>query len=586
MIIKLQNFFARVPLWIYALAIFAVALGVRLHWIQMKENFHCDESMSVHLCSYTEWKFESGKIYSGRELKNIVYANDAGMKDFAKDIFHLRENNRDYCHTNVYYSLLRCALFGADTTDMHAVVTRGFVLNIALFSVAFVFLTLLLRELFAGKLAVVSGLVAGTLCTGTISMSMWIRPYDLQLAAMSVFAFVFVRCVKTYLRGDSLVSWKNFWALAVISAGTLLSVYFSVLAVVLFGATLCVLALWRIGKSELPFLISVFALGVTFATAIYPNYPLGFLVGRGTEAASKFSPIRIFSNIWDSVIGGILVLADDAMFVPALALLVVAAFAIWRNRNSAVDAGEEKAESVPAVVFLSLVVPAFLAYWATLYLAPYKIVRYVAALLPILLVSVPWALSATRSRVIYVLGNLAFIGVFCGGVFFAKPLPMRASGDVGKVALRAPRLGVGHLAYWNKPDCGEALVEVAKKNPRFVVLDDWRTHGLDLMKLPDSAQVVFAERQDADRTSFDLSNIAPQWNDFALVVPIWGRVSLLGIREIILPKGKVYAETHLDTAGLLIPFSREGSAQSLILKLNEESAQSGGNYFDVVPAEN
>ncbi len=582
MLTKIQSFFARVPLWIWCVLVFAAAVGVRIHWIQQKENFHCDESMSVMLCSYTDWKFENGKIFSGREFKDIAYANDAGVKDLAKDIFHLRENNRDYCHTNFYYSLLRVALYGADTTNMQAVIERGFALNLALFSVAFVFLVLLLRELFSGKLAIVSGLVAGTLCTGTISMSMWIRPYDLSLATMLLFAFVFVRCVKTYRNGESLFSWKNLWLLAVVVAGTLLSVYFAVVAVVLLGVVLCGWAWKNVGKSELPFLASVFVLGVTIATAIYPNYPLGFLVGRGTEAASKFSPFQILNNVWDSFVGGILVLADDAMLIPALALLVVAVIAIRRERDCTETCGV--GANAPVAVALSLFVPAFLAYWATLYLAPSKIVRYVAALLPILLAVVPWALSRTRSRAIYILGNIVFIGAFIAGNFLATPIPMLDSGDVGNYRFREQRIGIKHLVYRDVSANRKIWNEFAEENPHFVILSDWRMHGLDLMNIPDSAQCVFVERNEESREVFDLSNVAPEWKNFTIVVPTWGRVSLLGIHEIVLPKGNIGAETRLNAGGLMFAFSRDESAPAKKLRLNEASAKSGGDYFDIVPA--
>ena len=582
MLTKIQTLLARVPLWIWCVLVFAAAVGIRVHWIQQKENFHCDESMSVHLCSYTDWKFENGKIFSGREVKDIAYANEPGVKDFAKDIFHLRENNRDYCHTNFYYSLLRAALYGADTTNEHAVIVRGFALNLALFSIAFVFLVLLLRELFSGKLAIVSGLVAGTLCTGTISMSMWIRPYDLSLATMLLFAFVFVRCVKAYRRGESLVSWKNLWLLAIVVAGTLLSVYFSIVAVVLLGATLCGWAWKKVGKGELAFLASVFVLGITVATAIYPNYPLGFLVGRGTEAASKFSPIQILGNIYDSFVGGILVLADDAMLIPALALLVVAVIAIRRERDGTETCGA--GANAPVAVALSLFVPAFLAYWATLYLAPYKIVRYVAVLLPILLATVPWALARTRSRAIYILGNVVFIAVFIGGNFLVTRTPMRSSGDVDKLELRAPQLGVNHLVYRKAFENVKTWNELSSENSRFVILTDWRTHGLDLMDLPDSAQCVFVERNEDSKETFDLSNVVPEWKDFTLIIPTWGRVSLLGIHKIVLPKGTIGAETYLDASGIAIAFSRDESAPAKMLRLNEASAESGGDYFDVVPA--
>lgn len=589
MITKLKTFFARAcracsraPLFLWCSLVFLAAVAVRVHFIAQKENFHCDESMSVTLCSVNSpFKELDGKVFSGKEVKDSLYGNAAGVKDFAEDIFHLRENNHDLCHTNFYYSLLRCALYGADSTNMNVVVRRGFGLNLLLFSVGFVFLGLLLRELFGEKkLAIVAGLAAGTLCTGGVSMSMWLRPYELSITAFLFFSLVFVRCAKAYFRGVSLFSWKNFWLLAVAVAGTLLSVYFAVVFVILLGAALIVLAKKKTGGgiTEAPFLFSVFASGVVVATAIYPNYPLGFLVGRGAEAAGKFSPMRIFSNLADSALACLRVLTEDAMLVPVAVLLAAAIIAIARERGRTLRGNApafDAEERTRIRLFASLFVPAALAFAAIMYFAPYKILRYVSALLPILLLVVPATLSFVRSRRIYVVGNAVFIVAFVAVWPFAKPVPMVAASDTSRRG--NVEIGVRHLVYRDAAEGRKTLSALADECSDLVFIADWRLHGMDMMKIPDNARCAFVERTPDTPNVFDVSSSVPAAEKFALIIPVW---TTPPDWKILLPRGKISEEIRLSSGGVAYFFERDEFAPSgEMLCLNENASIESESAF-------
>lgn len=537
--------------------------------------------MSVQLSSCNAPEFDPEIAYSGREVKEIFYGNERGAKELAEDIFHLRENNHDWCHTNFYYSLLRLALFNADTTDMRTVIFRGFVLNLVLFSVAFVFFALFLREIFGGKkLPIIAALTAGTLVPAMLSMSVWLRPYELWFLTVSLFAYVFALCAKNYLNGSTLVSWKNLWIFAGTLAVTLLSVYFSIIIVVFAGIFLCALALKKIGRDELPFLFSGFGLSLVIATAIYPNYPLGFLIGRGAEAAGKFSPTLIFENIVRTFFNGGKILIADALLLPCAALVLVAGILLIREwRKNSVRENFHSRDIVFAGIFCVM----FLSFWAILYLSPYKIVRYVCATVPFFLISVPWIFSKLHSQKIAIAGMLAFMTIFVLGAIFATPRAMTDSGDTGSLPCRPLDPKINHLVYRKDAGALESLKNLSAKNTPVVFVEDWRLHGLDLMKISDSTRCFFVKPSEENPEAVRVP-ANENLRKFILVVPTWGRPSLLKIREILLPHGHIGEEFSLDVAAVAFEFSADDSAEEIMLKLNVDRATNEGKYFDRVPA--
>lgn len=586
---KIFEFFSRIPLWLWCALVFCIAIGARFYWIEQKAQFHCAESMSVVLCSYAPAlsfsnsnENSSKEILSGREVKNRFYSNEIGIKDFAEDIFHLRQDNRDYCHTNFYYSCLRAALYGNDTTNMPSVIKRGFFLNIVFFSIGFVFLGLLARELFREKLQIVTGLALGTLCAGMLSMSVWLRPYDLWFATTAIFSYAFVLSSKQYFTGTgTLVSFKNFWILTVVTAGTLLSVYFSIVFVVLLGVALCGLAIKKNGaKFELPFFASVFMSALILATAIYPNYPLGFLVDRGTEAAQKFSPAQIFENLQLSFSGALKIFENSAFGVPVVLLLLAGGISLFilKKKHTCTGVPAEQ-ESVVAITFAraSLLTAAVLSFLAIIYLAPFKTVRYVAALLPILLFAVPCVFSFARQRWLGILGNILAITLFAFGAFSAKPEPMERE---SKPTLTQR---VKHLVYRENPDAAFPCERLSEKTKNYFLLNNWRLHGLDLMKIPDDAQCHVVNRSETMPETYDVPATLAAGEKALVIIPIWGRPDKLDIHEIHLSHGKISAEIPMDCGGVFYEFESDPAAPATTLRLNVERAENRGIFYDTIP---
>lgn len=421
MLVKLQNFFARVPLWICALAIFAVALGARIHWIGEKRGFHLDEAFSVQLALYNPhypWEDDAkarggvSRTFSCGELKKACYSCDPGVPAALDTIRKLREDNRDSPHTNFYYSLLRAAWIGNDgETSVDSLKRRGCALNLLFFAGTFVAMFALLKRLFGAenKGVICAGLAAASLCTGAISNTVFMRPYALQEPFFVLFTLGFLVLWDKIRAGEPIVSIRNFLLCATLTALTLLTAYFAVVYVILLFAVLAFFALRGNEKKSVAFLGAIFAGALALAIAAYPNYPDGFFGYRGQEAAGKFALDTLGQNLSDSMSAVSASLCDALYYAPLLALLAV--FVVWSRLSGAPESGGKASRpqlQAPLIVAVALA-------WASacMFLAPYKTMRYVMPMFPILSLLVPWIVArcAVRKRALLSAGTVAVFGV-------------------------------------------------------------------------------------------------------------------------------------------------------------------------------
>lgn len=579
---KLNSILNRVPLLAWCVLIFIVALGARIYWFEEKRGFHCDESMSVTLSSMNsheiDEKLKSHETISAKDLKEIYYGNEQTIKEIAKDIFHLRENNYDWCHTNIYYSLFRITLWNSDTTNYENVLFRGFILNLIIFTGTFIFLILLAREFFKNKkLPIILALVAGTLNMGMISMSVFLRPYELQAFTLVFFAYVFVVLAKKYWNEEKVSSWQNLilisWAIAVALLGT----YFSIVEVVLLGLGLSIIAWAKTGFKEVCFLMGTFFFGIIVASAIYPNYILGFLVGRGTEAASKFSLTQILSNIEFSLLGEIYILLGYFLYLPVLILLmlVVISLIIFAKKEQKSIKKFFTNNPIEIVLFVAT----FLAMCAILYLAPYKIVRYVATLFPILALAIPWIIQKIHSQNIRFLTSIFIIFVFAGTTFLVdgSKTPSNFNKEEIKTDLTfLPK--IYFLGAWENPS--ESYFD--SKLP-VVVLNgnSWHIHYFDLMKLDDSLVFKFGECTDKEKepkknfvNDFDFPNTK-------IVVTYVTSLIENAPETIILPKGKISNFVRENNV-LIWDFESAKNGGKLMLKKKIESGLLSYDIIEIV----
>src|SRR5262245_35152413 len=117
------------------LFVFFITIGIRLYWINHKEGLNVDEGLSIALSSFNKYmlwndNYDSGRPYTGKELKAISLWNDASLRDAIRDVYFLHiNNNGDTQHASLYYSCLRLLFAGRSTGDYREIIRRGTALN-------------------------------------------------------------------------------------------------------------------------------------------------------------------------------------------------------------------------------------------------------------------------------------------------------------------------------------------------------------------------------------------------------------------------------------------------------------------------
>ncbi|MDR2922396.1 MAG: hypothetical protein LBU85_03515 [Treponema sp.] len=402
------------------IAVYALALGIRVYWFAQKDGLHVDEGLTVALSCHNDFmvtdNYEYGKKYTGKELKEASLVRPAGLKDALADARSLWKDNRDPPHTNLYYTFLRLSLTGIKSGDIAPVIVRGAVLNLLFFTVSFIFFFLLMRRLFPGNEPLqYAAVFCGFLSTAAISNTLFIRPYQIQETLFIIFCYYFVLSLewKKYIIHE-----KKFFAgvlkpmlvMSLVTALTLMSGYYAVVFIGLFG----LYAIYRQCKnktfSEIPFYFAVLGLGILFARILYPKYISGFFSYRGTETIRTLSG-NVPENIQSSVMTAGTFLQKHffsytVIVVCVLCLAFIAVASIRGRRGIKLPDVQKTAWYIFAVSVLYL--------FAILILAPYKVLRYgmpvfpFFVILPAMLIDTMWA----RSKKIAAAAMLLLCGCF------------------------------------------------------------------------------------------------------------------------------------------------------------------------------
>ena len=275
-------------------------IGLRLFWISQKKSFHVDEPLSISISNHNEYGFwgknyEFGK-YTGKELKEISLWDDDSFLDAFKDIYYLHKDNRDSPHTNFYYTLLRIAFAGIKTGDIEYIFWRGCILNLLLFSISYFFMYALLAKLVKNKLSILFCLLIAFCNPVAVSLSLFMRPYELQQTMMIIFALLFV-CSFNKIRNDVVFETKSNFVGAFILALTMLSVYFTLIFIALLGFTILLVTVFKKDYNIFVYYVFMFITSIIFAKLLYFSFGSGLIDYRGQEALSNFQTSNIFLNL-------------------------------------------------------------------------------------------------------------------------------------------------------------------------------------------------------------------------------------------------------------------------------------------------
>jgi len=401
------------------IAIYALAFGIRIFWLSQKEGLHVDEGLTIAITCYNDYitsvNYRYGKGYSGKELKEASLVSDAGLKDALADIRRLWKDNRDPPHTNLYYSFFRLSLVGLKTTDIAPVVLRGGILNLLFFTVSFLYFFLLMRLLFAKyKLLQYAATFCAFLSTAAISNTLFLRPYQIQEMFFIVFCYYFV--LSLGWRKNSIDIMLQTALMSIVTAFTLLTGYYSVIFIGLFGLYAIYLQCRNKTFTDIPYYFVVLCLGIFFARILYPKYISGFFSYRGKEVINTVSG-NITENILSSITSAGTLLQKHFFSYPVIVVcvlcltyIVIQLFREQKLTGLVKTHNEVAVQKTAWYIFATSILFLFIV----LIIAPYKILRYGMPVFPFFIILPAMLIDSigARSRKIAACAMLLFCGCF------------------------------------------------------------------------------------------------------------------------------------------------------------------------------
>jgi hypothetical protein len=389
---------------IVLIAVYALALGIRVYWFSQKEGLHVDEGLTVAIacCNgfFSTYNYEYGKKYTGKELKEISLVDSSSLKDALADVRSLWKDNRDPPHTNLYYTFLRLSLVGIKAGDVTPIIVRGAILNLLFFTISFIFFFLLMRLLFAGnELLQYAATFCAFLSSAAISNTLFLRPYQIQETLFVIFCYYFVLSLgwkKYFIHEKKFCTGviKPILFMSLITGLTLMTGYYAIIFIGLFGLYAIYLQCKNKTFAEIPFYFVVLGLGILAARILYPKYISGFFSYRGTETIRTLSN-DVWGNIGSSSMSAGSFLVKHFFSSPVIFICFwfcsIMVFMLIRGRKVKTQTLFSLSPIQKTAVFIFAASLMYL--YVVLILAPYKVLRYgmpvfpFFVILPVLLIN-------------------------------------------------------------------------------------------------------------------------------------------------------------------------------------------------------
>lgn len=363
------------------LLLFLVLTGIRCFYINAKKSMNIDEALSIGISNINEYGFwgklaelDGDKEYSGKELKDLSLWNDPSLKDSVNDVWNLYQDNKDSPHTNLYYSIYRLWFTGAKTTDLKYIFWRGCSLNILFFAVSFFFMSLLIRIFTKNSFLVFTSLLIAFINPASLSLTIFMRPYELQQLFVIILSYYVSCCLQAVYNNQKFESKKNFIIGIFVLAFTMLSGYFNLIIIGLFGLTLVIICVRKKDWNLLKFFIYMLACSLIVAKLLYLSFGEGFFAYRGQEAFSKFELSNFTANCMAVGSGFYELIFSKNIFVAFYFILVVLFWVLFL-----LSLKQDVRNFILSIVLSVALISLFLILWC----APGKALRYIAPLFPI-----------------------------------------------------------------------------------------------------------------------------------------------------------------------------------------------------------
>lgn len=380
--------------------VFILLFSIRLFWIFQKEGLHTDEYVTIIITSCNEagrfTNYEENRIYSGKEVKEITFFENASFENAISDLLDLHYYINDQAHTNLYFSLLRIWFIGVQTGDIHRIIVQGCLLNLLFFLFSFLLMYRLLHYFFKQQWLIAFALLIAFLNVGSISNTLLLRPYQLQETLSIGMALIFMYYYKLIGTAIQNYSLKHIILLAIAIAFVLLSAYLEIVFVGLLIMYLLFKA-YRNGEKKLCITIIITCiLGFVFAELLYLSYYKTFFGAAGARAMENVERGALLPNFLQTI-RSIFLYYNRHLFYGVIIILtpLFVSFILWKKKRLFPITLNEDHKPLLILIAISFIFTCF-----AMFVAPFKTTsRYIAPFFPILALVLPFIISKLPQKI-------------------------------------------------------------------------------------------------------------------------------------------------------------------------------------------
>lgn len=396
MLKQIINKISNKKILLLSIIIFILAFTLRICGISLKQDMFVDETFTTQISNYSQYysgisvPLDEKQILTGEDIKQEVMSLNPSIKDVINDVISLHQFTKDTPHSNLYYSLYRIWFSGYGKFELKKFITHGCTLNLIFFSFSFYYMYKLLKRLFGKESFLVPfGLFCAYLNTASISTTLFIREYALQECLFVALTYYVVKYYDFIGKNISDYGIKDVFKLATIISLTFLSGYYSTVLILLYAGLL----IWRaIRLKDLDFLRFLFATAVATIYTIFLLYPGVIAVFTSYRTVETGNKILGLKNLQESFLYGLLITIKYFYCIPIIVLITY-----WFNK---IRKNHFVTEIHP--IFKKIYICALIWFVVIIFIAIYKLLRYVMPITPILMLIFPYIASFLHKKKSYI----------------------------------------------------------------------------------------------------------------------------------------------------------------------------------------
>lgn len=427
MIENLKKFIYEKRILILCILVFIFTLIIRIAAINMKQDMFVDEMFTTQIANYNQYYWgtsvpiEPNIHLNGYELKQKLLALTPSLKDTISDIANLHQYTRDTPHSNLYYSLYRLWFNGWGEFNLKKFIVHGATLNLIFFTISFIYLYKILKKLFKNETALIPfGLFTAFASTAAITNTTFIRPYALQEMFFLILTYTFIRYWEHIGNTEHTYKIINVFSTGLIIALTFLTGYYSSFLILMYAVLLLARAIRLKNYDALRFMITT---AITAGYLIFLIYPGVCFVLFSYRAKEAYNNSFTLGNFKVFLMYTPLIIIRYFLCLP-LIIIIMAYFNKIRK--------EKVFTSYSKLVNIILVISII---WAILilYLCPYKNIRYIMSITPLLMLIFPLIAANLKKKNIFIplIITIFLLNIFIAlsefiGLNFRKYIPFPA----------------------------------------------------------------------------------------------------------------------------------------------------------------